>query len=200
MINNTIHKYSTQNINNMKNIISIVFVLSFILLSTACKKDILFDTIEADAPSVSDQNWKANGRSFSEGGRTFYLDNPLANAGNYRDILFETTINSNDARKIDSISVELQHLPSFAGNAPQGWQLYEVVRVPAAEQSTRYDFNYNLNLDDWSEVYWGPENFFIGNGSFGITREDNTMRLWVHFNDGTQVRLAQVMFSYSLTD
>lgn len=185
----------------MKNIIIVLALLSFVLLlCSSCKKDVLFDTIEADPPSVTDEGWKANSVAFAEGGRTFYLDNPLPDAGNYRDIFFETTISSNDNRKIDSIGIELQHLPSFASNAPQGWQAYEVLKIPAAMQSTSYTFNYNLNLDDWSEEYWGPESFFIGNASFGITREDNTMRLWVYFDNGTKVRLAPVMFSYSFSD
>jgi len=169
---------------NINKILQInLLALSVLLFS--CEDDFLFTTIEAEKPQVTDENWvvSAGGvtTGFAEAGRTFRLPNPLE--ANYRDINVSVTINSNDSRQIDSIFVELQHLPSRPSNQAFGWTGYE-----------------GINLDDWSESYWGPGNFWIATGVFGINREDNTMRLRVIFDDGSEVRLAQVMFSYPLKD
>lgn len=178
----------------------ILLALPFLMAS--CEDDNLFTTVEAPKPQVSDENWQVSAggvtTGFAEGGRTFRLPNPIEN--NYRDINFNVTINSNDSRAIDSIFVEIQHLPTIGSNAAQGWVGYEGIKLSDSERGSSYNFDYDLNLDDWSEDYWGEGNFWIATGVFGISREDNTMRLTVVFDDGSSVRLAQVMFSYPLID
>jgi hypothetical protein len=182
-----------------------------LLLIWSCEKDILFDTVEAPSPQVTDVGWTANGVAFAEGGRVFRLPNPTEEGNIYRDIEFQVQINSNDQRQVDSIAVELQWIPSLPSNAPQGWQPFEGIKIPEGEQSSSFDFTYNLNLDDWNaqytQIYCGPGGCdppIIGVGllqQFGLvaTREDNTLRLKVFFDDGSMVRLAQVQFSYPLT-
>ncbi len=185
----------------IKYIIKIT-LLAFSTLLISCEDDLLFTTVEAPAPQVTDEDWvvSAGGvtTGFAEAGRTFSLPNPLE--ANYRDIDISVLINSNDTRLVDSIFIELQHIPKFAANSAQGWAGFEGIKLADSERSSAYTLNYTLNLDDWSESFWGPENFWIGTGVFGITREDNTMRLKVIFDDGSEVRLAQVMFSYPLSD
>ncbi|MBT28565.1 MAG: hypothetical protein CMO01_02810 [Thalassobius sp.] len=187
--------------NYIKSFIRYLFFALPILL-VSCEEDNLFTTTEAPIPQVSEENWEVSAggvtTGFAEGGRAFRLPNPLES--NYRDINFNVTINSNDERVIDSIFVEIQHLPTISSNAAQGWAGYEGIKLTEAERSSSYNFNYDLNLDDWSEAYWGPGNFWIATGVFGIVREDNTMRLTVVFDDGSSVRLAQVMFCYPLTE
>jgi|GEM_PF-5704191 len=179
-----------------------VALLACSTLLFSCEDDLLFTTVEAPAPQVTDENWEVSAggvtTGFAEAGRTFRLPNPLE--ANYREIDISVTINSNDTRQVDSIFVELQHLPSFASNSAQGWAGFEGIKLSESERSSSFNLNYTLNLDDWSESFWGPGNLWIGTGVFGITREDNTMRLRVIFDDGSEVRLAQVMFSYPLSD
>ena len=178
----------------------------------SCEKDILFDTVDPPEPTVKDSNWSANGMGFAEGGRVMRLPNPLDENNPYREIEFQTTINSNDSRKVDSIHIDLQFIPSIPSNAALGWIPYTGFRIPSGEQSSTYDFKYTLNLDEWSDVATvgfcgagGCQPKWIGTGSlpqFGLTvnREDNVMRLNVFFDDGSWVRLAQVQFSYALNE
>ena len=190
---------------------NILLVILSLVFFWSCEKEILFDTIEAPPPQVTDVGWSANGVSFADGGRVFRLPNPTDEENPYRDIQFQTQINSNDQRQIDSILVELQWIPSLPSNAPQGYQPFEGIKIPEQEQSSSYDFNYNLNLDEWNDqytqIFCGPggcDPAIIGVGplpAFGLvaTREDNTMRLSIFFDDGSMVRLAPVQFSYPLT-
>ncbi|MDN5205190.1 hypothetical protein QQ008_27650 [Fulvivirgaceae bacterium BMA10] len=202
----------------MKKLLYIYLCIIISIGFASCEDDILFDTIEVPAPQVTDANWSAEvmdgsgvivNTGFAEGGRVFRLPNPLDETRPWRDIRFQATINSNDSRQIDSISVELQWIPSLPSNAAQGWLFYEGIKVPDAERSSSYSLDYAMNLDEWSDSYVcqtfisgspGCGVLWIAQGVFGITREDNTMRLTVHFDDGSQVRLAQVQFSYFLTD
>ena len=187
----------------MKNIRYIIFLFALIALAS-CEDDILFDTVEAPNPTVTDEGWTASGggvtTGFVEGGRSFRLPNPLDPDNLYRDIQFSVTINSNDGRIIDSLAIEFQHVPSLPSNNPQGWSFIEGIKLQDSEKSDSFNFTYNMNFDDVSEVYWGPGNFFIATGVSSIIREDNVVRIGVFFEDGTSFRIAQVQFSYALTE
>ena len=187
----------------MKNIRYIIVLFALVVLA-GCEEEILFDTVEAPNPTVTDEGWTASGggvtTGFSEGGRSFRLPNPLDEDNPYRDIQFSVTINSNDGRVIDSLAIEFQHVPSLPSNSPQGWSFIEGIKLDDAEKSDSYNFTYNMNFDDVSEIYWDPGDFFIATGAFGIIREDNVVRIGVFFEDGSSFRIAQVQFSYALTE
>ena len=188
---------------HMKSIKYISFLLGLIIL-LGCEQEILFDTVEAPKPNVSDVDWSASAggvtTGFAEGGRVFRLPSPLDANNPYRDIRFTVTINSNDQRVIDSLAIEFQHIPSLPSNRAFGWQFYEGIKFEDSERTGSLDLVYDLNLDDLSESYWGEDSFFIGNGASNITREDNVIRIGIFFDDGSSFRLAQVQFSYALTD
>lgn len=194
-----------------------IFIYSFVIILLAgCQEDILFDTIEAPPPQVSDLNWNAsvsgNSLSFAEGGRVFRLPNPLDPDTQFNEIDFSVLINSNDNRNVDSIALELQYIPSIPSNTPLGWDFYQGFKIPEAEQSSEYQFDFTLDLAAWGDHYTCT--FFFGApegcgfnwvtagvlAPFGIpvAREDNVLRLGVYFDDGSFVRLAQVQFSYPL--
>jgi hypothetical protein len=184
----------------MNRIIKYITLVIIVGTMAACDKEQLYKTVELKSPQVSDTNWTATflGQTvdFVEGGRTFRLSNPLDADNPYRDVQFSTLISSNDSRNIVSITLDLQNIVAPFG--AQGWSEYLTIDIPSAEQGPTYEFVYDLNFDDWSLSYWGIP--LVATGAFGIIREDNTMRYTVTFDDGSTVRLAQIQFSYALTE
>jgi hypothetical protein len=184
----------------MRNILYKLAVIVLMSSFMACDNGDLFKTTEAPTPQVSDVDWTAASlgvtQEFAEGGRLFRLTNPIDVDNPYRDVQFSTVISSNDSRNITSIGVELQNIVAPYG--AQGWAPYVTITIPPAEQAPTYEFTFDLNLDDWSTSYWGGP--LVATGAFGIIREDNTMRYTVNFDDGSSVRLAQIQFSYALTE
>lgn len=203
----------------------LVFVIT---LFVACDDEDLFKTVEAPAPMVTSTDWNATAidaggntvvsTGFAEGGRLFRLPSPINDTTStaYRDINFSAVFNSGDSRRIASVVIELSWIPSFPSNAAQSWTAYDTLVVDAADQSSTYNLDYTLNLNDWLDDYI-CFNFVTGTrggcgvlaGDFSnagpvfglnIIREDNVIRYTLQFDNGTSERLAQVQFSYPLTE
>lgn len=202
--------------------------IGYMLLSAiglaACDEEMLFKTVEAPAPIVTATNWRATAldedgnevatTGFAEGGRLFRLPSPLndTTSTTYRDIRFQAELASGNQRTIDSVTIEYSWIPSFPSNAPQPWTVYDGIAIAEDSRATTYSFSYLLNLDEWMDDYV-CFNYITGvPGGCGITdwqgvgalfglnvvREDNMMRLTLHFSDGSFETIAQVQFSYPL--
>jgi len=208
-------------------LINKIYLIFIALIIISCDEEQLFKTAEAPAPEVTSESWQAtaldvNGNEiistgFAEAGRVFRLPSPVddSTSTSYRDIRFETELFSGGERTIDSITVEFRWIPSFPSNSPQPWTVYDAFLIPESERSNTYLFDYTLNLNAWMDDYV-CFNYITGvPGGCGIladwynvgplfglnvVREDNVMRLTLHFSDGTFARIAQVQFSYPLDE
>ncbi|MEQ9468475.1 MAG: hypothetical protein RLN88_13765 [Ekhidna sp.] len=205
----------------MKKIYLILSLTIASLLLFSCDDENLFDTVEADPPSVTATGWTATAidgggntvysTGFADGGRLFRLPGPNDDSTStvYRDINVQALFDSGDERTIDSITVWMSWIPSFPSNSPQAWTVYEGISIPPVDRASSYQFDYSYNLDTWMDDYV-CFNFITGvpggcgavtwssvGPAFGltITREDNMMRTTLHFSDGTQATIAQVQFS-----
>ncbi|MEQ8473252.1 MAG: hypothetical protein RIC35_18795 [Marinoscillum sp.] len=200
----------------------LIYLFTFILLISSCDEENLFDTVEAPAPIVTSTEWEASAldgsgeaiytTGFAEGGRLFRLPAPNNDSTGtaYRDINVQTLLSSGDSRLIDSVTVEFIWIPSFPSNGPQSWVVYDAFKLADSEVATTYQFDYNYNLDTWMDNYacyaYGVCGFdldWVSVGPFfgiNITREDNSMRLRVHFNDGSEAVIAKVQFGLPKTE